>query len=246
MVHQESSALFHCRPCNEWGSKDYNTVKVDPAALNAKGKENVSHSKEHVLNGKANAKSKEEKEHERRQALEEVAKRGEEQRQEMARKVKEEQERQQAEQRQLEAERRQLQVEQNEKERQEQLAILQSLQAEQQRQEQELQAERDRVEEETRQKEDQAWLQQKKVQAWLQTNGFKGLNDLVRKRLTKFTPLHFAVGQNNPEMVKLLLDAGADPLGINGKKDTPMKLAEKLNKNSSHASVVQVFTTHKK
>jgi len=246
MVHQESSAFFQCRPCNEWGNKDYNTVKVDPAALNAKGKENVSHSKEHVLNGKANAKSKEEQEHERRQALEEAAKRGEEQRQEMSRKVKEEQDRQQAEQRQLEEQLRQLQVEQKEKERQEQLLILQISQAEQQRQEQELQAERDRVEEETRQKEDQAWSQKKQVQAWLQTNGFKDVNDLVRKRLTKFTPLHFAVQQNNPEMVKLLLDAGADPLGINGKKETPMKLAEKLDKNSSHESVVEVFTTHNK
>jgi len=251
--NQEVSALMNCKPCQQW-NKDYNTVKVDPAALktgatfslNDKGKENESHSTEHVLNGKTDAKSKEELEHERRHALEEVAKRGEEQRQEMARKVKEAQERQQVEQRQLEAERRQLQAEQNEKERQEQLASQQSLQAEQQRQEKELQAERDRAEQETRQKEDQAWSQKKKVQAWLQTNGFKDVNDLVRKRLTKFTPLHFAVQQNNPEMVKLLLDAGADPLGINGKKETPMNLAEKLDKNSSHESVVEVFTTHNK
>jgi len=228
-------------------------VKVDPAALNAKeralnaldclGTENVSHSKceEHVLNGKANAKTKEEKEREQQQIQEEAAKRAEEQRQEMARRVKEEHERQQAEQRQLETERRQLRLEEEEKEREEQQAILQSLQAEQQRkieaEQKELEAEREeaRREEEAR-----------RVQAWLSSNGFKGLNDLVRKRFTKVTPLHFAVGQNNPEMVKLLLDAGADPLGINGKKETPMKLAEKLNKNSSHASVVQVFTTHKK
>jgi len=232
-------------------------VKVDPAALNAKeralnaldclGTENVSHSKceEHVLNGKANAKTKEEKEREQQQIQEEAAKRAEEARQEMAaqmsRRVKEQAERQEVQQRQLETERRQLQLEHEDKEREEQQVILQSLQAEQQRkieaEQNELEAEREeaRREEEAR-----------RVQAWLSSNGFKGLNDLVRKRFTKVTPLHFAVGQNNPEMVKLLLDAGADPLGINGKKETPMKLAEKLNKNSSHASIVQVFTTHKK
>jgi len=241
-----------CRPCGDWGNKDYNTVKVDAAALNAMGKENASQNPNgHVLQGKANEKSLEEERKQQRAREEEAARRVEEQRREMERRVKEEQERQQAEQRQRDAERRRLQLEQEAKEREEQRQVQQQMirrqaELERKRQEEERQ-EQMRLQEEARQRKIQEMEDQKKVRFWLQTNGFKGLNDLVRKRLTKVTPLHVAVSENNPDMVRLLPAAGADSQGINGKNETPTKLAQKLNsKSGQHSAVLQVFTTHKK
>merc|ERR1712196_9906 len=37
--------------------------------------------------------------------------------------------------------------------------------------------------------------QRQKVNSWLKSNGFKDVNELVRKRLTKSWPLHVAVGK---------------------------------------------------
>jgi len=231
-----------CRPCGDWGNKDYNTVKVDPAAINAADKENAP-----------NAFNKEGAERQRKiqewEAQQEKVRREEEQRREMERRVKEEQERQLAEQRQREAERRRLELEQQAKEREAREQHLQEMrrqaELERQRQEQE-RHEQIRLQEEARQKKIKEMDDAKKVRAFLQSNGFKDPNDLVRKKWNKVTPLHLAVGQNNAEAVTLLLGAGADPKKMNGKKETPLGLAQKLDKNGSHAAVVQELTTHQK
>merc|ERR1711904_398517 len=97
---------------------------------------------------------------------------------------------------------------------------------ERQRQEQE-RHEQIRLQEEARQKKIKEMDDAKKVRAFLQSNGFKDPNDLVRKKWSKLTPLHFAVGQNDVEMVKLLLAHGADPRKVNGKKEMPLSLAQK-------------------
>merc|ERR1711904_363801 len=175
-------------------------------------------------------------------AQQEKIRREEEQRKEMERRVKEEQERQLAEQRQREAERRRLELEQQAKEREARERQLQEMrrqaELERQRQEQERQ-EQIRLQEEARQKKIKEMDDAKKVRAFLQSNGFKDPNDLVRKKFNKVTPLHFAVGQNDVEMVKLLLHAGADPKKMNGKKESPLSLAQKLNKNGTHTAIIQ-------
>merc|ERR1711904_9997 len=235
-----------CRPCGEWGNKDYNTVKVDTKAIQMKDKENAP-------NGKANAMSKEEREREQKiqewEAQQEKIRREEEQRREMERRVKEEQERQLAEQRQREAERRRLELEQQAKEREAKERHVQEMrrqaELERQRQEQE-RREQIRLQEEARQKKIKEVDDAKKVRAFLHSNGFKDPNDLVRKKWSKVTPLHLAVGQNNADVVKLLLAAGADPRKMNGKKETPLGLAQKLDKNGSHAAVVQELSPHQK
>jgi len=230
-----------CRPCGDWGNKDYNTVKVDPAAINAADKENAP-----------NAFNKEGAERQRKiqewEAQQEKVRREEEQRREMERRVKEEQERQLAEQRQREAERRRLELEQQAKEREAREQHLQEMrrqaELERQRQEQE-RHEQIRLQEEARQKKIKEMDDAKKVRAFLQSNGFKDPNDLVRKKWSKVTPLHLAVGQNDAEVVKLLLAAGADPRKMNGKKETPLGLAQKLDKNGSHTAIIQELTPHR-
>jgi flagellar biosynthesis GTPase FlhF len=227
-----------CRPCNDWGNKKYNTVKVDAAALGIIDKENDPNGQ--VLNGKDPDCEAE------AARLAEEQRRVEEARREMERRVKEEQERQLAEQQRREAERRRLLLEQQAREREEKEQQLQELrrkaELEKQRQQQEFE-EKVRLQQEERQKKIKDMEDQKKVRAWLRSNGFKNVNDLVRKRFAKVTPLHAAVGLNNPEMVKLLLAAGADPKKVNGKSETPTKLAHKLNTNGNHEAVIRAFAT---
>merc|ERR1712224_789528 len=157
------------------------------------------------------------------------------------RRVKEEQERQLAEQRQREAERRRLELEQQAKDREAKERHLQEmrLQAELERQQQELaRQEQIRLQAEARERKIKEMDNAKKVRAFLQSNGFKEVNDLVRKKLSKVTPLHLAIGQNDVEMVKLLLGAGADPKKMNGKKEIPLSLAQKLDKNGTHKAII--------
>ena len=53
--------------------------------------------------------------------------------------------------------------------------------------------------------------------------------DRVTCQMSRFdhhrTPLHFAVGKNRPEMVRLLLDLGADPIVKDGRGRTPLNCA---------------------
>jgi flagellar biosynthesis GTPase FlhF len=247
-ISHEQPQKSTCRPCGDWGNKDYNTVKVDPAALGAIDKENNPNGQ--VLKGPMMSKEDQERERQRQEWEAEEARRAEEQRlveeqrREMERRVKEEQARLLSEQKKREEERRRLQLEQQARERAEKERQLQEMrrQAELKRQQQEHERqEKIRLQEEARQKKIKEMDDQRKVRAWLQSNGFKNVNDLVRKRFAKVLPLHTAVGQNNPEMVKLLLAAGADPKKFNGKNESAVKLAQKLDNNGSHTAVLQAF-----
>eukprot|EP00746_Dinoflagellata_sp_MGD_P165472 gnl/MRDRNA2_/MRDRNA2_94764_c0_seq1.p1 gnl/MRDRNA2_/MRDRNA2_94764_c0~~gnl/MRDRNA2_/MRDRNA2_94764_c0_seq1.p1 ORF type:complete len:480 (+),score=107.66 gnl/MRDRNA2_/MRDRNA2_94764_c0_seq1:128-1441(+) len=84
--------------------------------------------------------------------------------------------------------------------------------------------------------------QQMKVQAWLRKSGFKNVNELVRKRLTKTRPLHFAVQKGDADMVSLLLLVGADPQLRNGKQETALTMAKRIAKNSPTATTFKVVT----
>jgi hypothetical protein len=242
-----------CRPCGDWGQKDHGTVKVDAAALHRLGKENATHP--NVMNGaggKANMMSKEGQEVEEKarqrqewEAKQEELRRQEEERKEMERRVKEEQERQQAELRRREAERRRLQLEQEAREREE-LERQRRAQEEQRKQEAEARLLEEQRREEERRKKLQEIEDQKKIRAWLQANGFKGINDLVRKRLSKVAPLQFAIQQNDVEMLGLLLQNGADASKVNGKNESALAVAQKVDKKGSHAAVVQALMTYAK
>lgn len=241
VVNGQQQPSRSCRPCADWGNKNYNTVKVDLAALNAQDKENAP-------NGQALTKDEEEREKKIREweQQQERIRREEEKRREMERRVQEEQERQLAEQRKIEAERRRLELEQQQKEREAQEQQLKEMRRQAQLKQQRLEEERKeqiRVQEEARQKKIKEMDDQRKVRVFLQTNGFKGVNDVVRKKFTKVTPLHFAVGKNDIQTVKLLVAAGADLRKTNGKNETPLKQAQKLDKNGSHAEVIQELTS---
>jgi len=83
-----------------------------------------------------------------------------------------------------------------------------------------------------------------KVNEFLEVHGFQNVKQIVRKRFTKVRPLHVAVQENNPEAVALLLWAGADKFAVcgSGKGETPMQLAQRLDKAGSHADILQVLS----
>lgn len=237
-----------CRPCGEEGEKNHNTVKVDAAALS--GKENAA-----PQNNPNIALSMEEQDRIKKQweAKQTEARPAEEQRREMERRVKEEQERQLAEQRRREAEARKQQLEREQREReiaQEQLRQQQEEQrqrlAEEYRRQEEARLAAEKAEAAKQAAEQERLRKQqieneKKVQAWLQKNGFKNVNDLVRKRLSKVRPLHVVVQQRDVEMAKLLVAAGADTRLTSGKNETAAQLAQRLNNSGSHAPVLSAL-----
>jgi hypothetical protein len=237
-----------CRACGDWGKKDHGTVKVDVAALHANGKENAPHSnningaggKAAPMSAAADEKTRQRQEEEVKQ---EKLRRQEEERKEMERRVKEEQERQQAELQRREAEQQRLQQEQEQRDREEQLAL-------QRQQEHERQLEEIRQEEawlqakEKARKEQQQEEDQKKIKAWLQKNGFKGINDLVRKKFSKVAPLQCAIQQNDTDMLMLLLQNGADASKVNGKNESALTVAQKIDKKDSHAVMIQALKTY--
>merc|ERR550537_993518 len=69
---------------------------------------------------------------------------------------------------------------------------------------------------------------QKKMNAWLKQHGFKGVNDAVRKKFSKITPLAYAIQKNDVEILKLLLQNGADASKVNGKNESALAVAQKM------------------
>jgi hypothetical protein len=161
--------------------------------------------------------------------------RQEEERKAMELRVKEENERMQKEQERQESERQRMKMEEMQH-REEQLALQQKWE-----QERKLQEEADEKARKLQEEE-----HQKKIHAWLQANGFKEINQLVRKRLSKVAPLQCAIQQNNVDMMMLLLRHGADASKVNGKNQSALTVAQKINKKGSHAAVVQALTEYQK
>jgi hypothetical protein len=247
MSQQQSwmPTLMTCRGCKNWDQKDSGTVKVDVGALHARDKENATAAHPNIAKDaqeKANSaiKAEEEKVEKARQQQEWEAKQAELRRQEEERKVmelrvKEEQERLKAEQQRQEAEHRQLMMEEMQR-REEELEL-------QKKKEQERKL-AEEAKENARKLQEEA--DQKKIHAWLQANGFKEINQLVRKRLSKVAPLQCAIDQKNIEMMMLLLQHGADASKVNGKNESAVTVAQKMNKKGSHAAVVQALTAYLK
>merc|ERR1712004_960626 len=81
------------------------------------------------------------------------------------------------------------------------------------------------------------------VQKFLADNKFKGVNT-GRKSLTKTTyPLHEAAKRNDIEMVKMLVEEGANVGQVNSRKQTASQRASREDKNGSHKEVIRVLET---
>merc|ERR1712014_157421 len=80
------------------------------------------------------------------------------------------------------------------------------------------------------------------IEKFLADHKFKGVNT-GRKSLTKTTyPLHEAAKRNDIEMVKFLIEEGANVEQKNSRKQTPLQRAAQENKNGSHEEIIGVLT----
>jgi len=82
-----------------------------------------------------------------------------------------------------------------------------------------------------------------KLDAFLKAHGYTGVN--VKRTSMWFKskcPLHSAVKANDAEIVRLLLNFGAVFSVKNSAGQTPMQLAQKLNRKGSHAAVIAVLS----
>merc|ERR1719217_1121934 len=93
--------------------------------------------------------------------------------------------------------------------------------------------EEDRLAEETRRQEEEASEKREQVRSWLRKNGFKDANQLKRQMLHKVRPLHVAVQRSDVVLVKLLLSAGGDVNLTDGKNETVLHLAKRVNKKEN-------------
>lgn len=77
-----------------------------------------------------------------------------------------------------------------------------------------------------------------RVKDFLSSHGFSNVNDRRRQHIRAACPLHVAVRGKDAAMVRLLLRAEADPRGEDSFGRTPLRLAQKLDAEGSHAAVV--------
>lgn len=80
-----------------------------------------------------------------------------------------------------------------------------------------------------------------KAEAWLKKKGF---GDACAKKKSMFSstyPLHVAVKENDAEMIRCLLAAGADASLKNSSGQTAAQLADKSNKKGSHSACLDVL-----
>merc|ERR1712110_626800 len=81
------------------------------------------------------------------------------------------------------------------------------------------------------------------VQKFLADNKFKGIN-IGRKSLTKTTyPLHEAAKRNDIEMVKMLVEEGANVEQMNSRKQTALQRASREDRNGSHKDIICAMKT---
>merc|ERR1712187_835705 len=87
------------------------------------------------------------------------------------------------------------------------------------------------------------------VQKFLADYKFKGINT-GKKSLTKTTyPLHEAAKRNQTEMVKMLIEEGANVEQTNSRKQTALQRATQEDKKGSHEEVIDILknlSTHQK
>eukprot|EP00929_Paragymnodinium_shiwhaense_P114911 TRINITY_DN8346_c0_g1_i2.p1 TRINITY_DN8346_c0_g1~~TRINITY_DN8346_c0_g1_i2.p1 ORF type:complete len:295 (-),score=78.62 TRINITY_DN8346_c0_g1_i2:195-1079(-) len=86
----------------------------------------------------------------------------------------------------------------------------------------------------------------KRVEDFLKAHGYSEVN-VRRTRFWKYKyALHTAVKENNVELVKLLLKAGADRRKKNSDGQTAKGFAQSVDKNGSHAAVIAALRSRRK
>jgi hypothetical protein len=73
---------------------------------------------------------------------------------------------------------------------------------------------------------------------FLRSKGYAGVNAKRRAGFKTKYPLHSAVKENDPELIRLLLNSGANRCLKNSSGQTPLLLAQKSNRSGSHAAVI--------
>jgi hypothetical protein len=90
-----------------------------------------------------------------------------------------------------------------------------------------------------------ACVPERRLQSFLEEHGFEGVNSKRRKLLRVCYPLHVAVKQHDSDMVKLLLQAQADPSKKNSSGETPYALAQKHSKQGLSDPILVALHVHK-
>jgi len=218
--------MFSCTACKP-SNPATSTVKVDPSLIANQDKENANQQnvqKEEML-------KKEEQERERRET------------EARERKAREQREREEAE-RKLEAERREQQrlvAERREAEEMQQRREQEAQRAaeeEEQRRREEAQRRRQAEEERLRVEKEKAEADAETVRNFLTSKGYGEDINGKRKTMRKhYYPLHDAVAANDADLIRVLLDAKADPTLRSSSGKTALERAMKWNKEGSHDQV---------
>jgi len=102
----------------------------------------------------------------------------------------------------------------------------------------------EKAEEQRREAEKQSKLaaeRKAQVASFLRDNGFKDATTSKRKLLKTTYPLHCAAELGDPQIVGMLIEAGANPRQTNSSGKTPAQVAEKRNRNGSHNDVLRAL-----
>lgn len=224
---------FSCSPC-VGSDPTQDTVKVDPNLLN---KENIQPFQ--AAQKKEEEEAQRQREAEEQRMVEERRKQAEEEEERLRvekQKAAEAKAQQEADEKARQEAEEKARLDAQEKARQEEAA---RAAAEEERLRQE--AQKAAEEQATREREEMSAAQEK-VSEWCKANGFQDIYTAKKtiRRATKL-PIHTAVKHQNDEMVGLLLKCGAAKDAEDSKKQTPMQLAEKMNKNGSHDNIMAML-----
>jgi len=84
-----------------------------------------------------------------------------------------------------------------------------------------------------------------KVLRFLLSNGYDNVNSKKRRLLKSSYPLHRAVKKNDPGMIRMLLEWGADSTQVDSSKRTPHEYAQRRDHRGSHDEVLSILESAK-
>jgi len=223
--------MFACKACTP-ADPATATVKVDPAKL-AEDKENVAQ----------NSQQKTAAELERQQREEQQAREREE-RKAAAEARKAEEERRRLEMERLEAAQREAEELERCREREAERQRIAAEEEQRRLEKERLQREEMERREQEKQREEQAKADAETLSKFLTSKGYKEDVNGKRKTMMKhYHPLHDAVQQKDADLVRILLEARADPTLRSSSGKTALDRAKKSNTDGSLATIVEELST---